>query len=101
MTVLAIDQGTSATKAAVIDDDRVIGLAEAAVTVHSGAGGSVELDPYFVAPKMVWLREHVPASRGSDTTVTTTDVWLLHRLCGSFVTDVATASARLAVRVVR
>jgi glycerol kinase len=50
---------------------------------------------------MVWLREHVPASRGSDTTVTTTDVWLLHRLCGSFVTDVATASARLAVRVVR
>jgi len=176
MTVLAIDQGTSATKAAVIDGDRVIGLAEVAVAVHSGTDGSVELDPeelwasvlaagsvalaqaghpavdavglanqgetvlawnrrtgaalgramvwqdrrsadvcerlathgprlaaitgleldpYFVAPKMVWLGEHVPASRSSDATVTTTDVWLLHRLCGAFATDVATAGRSL------
>ncbi len=174
MTVLAIDQGTSATKAAVIDGDRVIGLAEAAVSVHSGTDGSVELDPeelwasvmaagsaalaeagnptidavglanqgetvlawdrhtgaaqgramvwqdrrsadvcerlahhgprlaavtgleldpYFVAPKMVWLREH--AAGTAATTITTTDTWLLHRLCGAFATDVATAGRSL------
>lgn len=51
----------------------------------------LELDPYFVAPKMVWLRERVPAG----LTITTTDTWLLHRLCGAFVTDVATAGRTL------
>ena len=51
----------------------------------------LELDPYFVAPKMVWLRERVPA----DLAITTTDTWLLHRLCGAFVTDVATAGRTL------
>ena len=51
----------------------------------------LELDPYFVAPKMVWLRDRVPAG----LTITTTDTWLLHRLCGAFVTDVATAGRTL------
>ena len=51
----------------------------------------LELDPYFVAPKVVWLREQI----GDGPTITTTDVWLLHRLCGAFVTDVATAGRSL------
>jgi glycerol kinase len=51
----------------------------------------LELDPYFVAPKVVWLREHVT----TDGVVTTTDTWLLHRLCRTFVTDAATASRSL------
>lgn len=51
----------------------------------------LELDPYFVAPKMVWLRDRAPA----HLTITTTDTWLLHRLCGAFVTDVATAGRSL------
>ena len=51
----------------------------------------LELDPYFVAPKIAWLRAKV----GTSPTITTTDVWLLNRLCGSFVTDVATASRTL------
>ena len=46
------------------------------------------LDPYFAAPKMTWLRRHVTA----DGVVTTSDAWLLHRLTGSYVTDVTTAS---------
>lgn len=173
MAVLAIDQGTSATKALVIDDDgNVLGLAEAPVDVHAAPDGAVELDPeqmwasvvgaaehalaqaghpslaaiglanqgetvlawdratgrpqgaamvwqdrrssevcdrvaahgprlaqitgleldpYFVAPKMAWLRERVDSS----LTITTTDTWLLHRLCGAFVTDVATAGRSL------
>ena len=34
---------------------------------------------------VAWMRERVP----SHLTITTTDTWLLHRLCGAFVTDVA------------
>jgi glycerol kinase len=49
------------------------------------------LDPYFSAPKMRWLREHQTA----DGVVTTTDTWLVHQLCGAFVTDASTASRTL------
>ena len=49
------------------------------------------LDPYFSAPKMAWLRRHVTTAG----VVTTTDTWLIHRLCGAFVTDVSTASRAL------
>jgi glycerol kinase len=49
------------------------------------------LDPYFSAPKLRWLRDHVTP----DGVVTTTDTWLVHRLCGAFVTDVSTASRSL------
>ena len=173
MTVLAIDQGTSATKALVVDDDgNVLSLAEASIQVRATSDGAVELDPeelwasvvaagteamtaagnprlssiglanqgetvlawdrstgapdgpaivwqdrraeavcdrlrehgeflaqhtgleldpYFVAPKIVWLREQV----GGATNITTTDAWMLHRLCGAFATDVATAGRSL------
>ncbi|MEQ1702598.1 MAG: FGGY family carbohydrate kinase, partial [Ilumatobacteraceae bacterium] len=157
MAVLAIDQGTSATKAVVVDGGgRVLGLAEAQVAVHATTDGGVELDPellwasvlaagnqalhaagnppleaiglanqgetilawdratgtptgpaivwqdrrsdavcrelashgarlahltgleldpYFVAPKIAWLRPQVDPSLA----ITTTDTWLLHR----------------------
>ena len=173
MAVLAIDQGTSATKAVVVDDDgTVLGLAEVPVTVQTTSDGGVEvdpdalwasvllagrqaiadsgspaltaiglgnqgetivawdratgrshgpaivwqdrrssvvcdqlaehgtrlaqltgleLDPYFVAPKLVWLRGRVEM----DLVITTSDTWLLHRLCGAFATDVATAGRTL------
>ena len=173
MTVLAIDQGTSATKAVVIDDSgAIVALAEVALEVIATADGGVEidprrmwesvveasrnalrasgnprldaiglanqgetvmawdrangepvgpaivwqdrrsasvcdalagsgdrlsyltglqLDPYFVAPKMRWLRDLVDGS----LSITTTDTWLLHQLCGAFVTDVATAGRSL------
>ena len=175
MTVLAIDQGTSATKALVVaDDGQVLSLAEASIQVRASADGAVELDPeelwasvvgagtealaaagnprltsiglanqgetvlawdrstgvpagpaivwqdrraelicdrlrdhaeflalhtgleldpYFVAPKIVWLREQL----GGSPTITTTDAWMLHRLCGAFATDVATAGRSLLV----
>ncbi len=48
------------------------------------------LDPYFVAPKMVWLRERVKTG-----VITTTDTWIIARLTGKFVTDVSTASRTL------
>ena len=183
MRILAIDQGTSATKALVVDEDgRVEALAEVPVSVRHGADGAVEvdpeglwtsvlaagtsavvaagggtidavglanqgetvlawdrasgaprsagivwqdrraaavcerlqragaaerltaitgleLDPYFVAPKVVWLQEQlegIGTHGDGDLAVTTTDTWLLHRLCGEgFVTDAATASRSL------
>lgn len=49
------------------------------------------LDPYFSAPKMAWIRAHLTR----DGVVTTTDTWLVHRLCGAFVTDASTASRSL------
>lgn len=172
MGVLAIDQGTSATKAIVLDDDGIV-RAEVEVPIHpvAGPGGAMEqdpiemwdsvvaagrqaigiagvaieavglgnqgesvlawdprtgeprspvvvwqdrrsaplcaaladhaeelialsgleLDPYFVAPKLAWLQTEHPGPWRR----TTTDAWLLRRLCGAAVTDAATASRSL------
>ena len=49
------------------------------------------LDPYFSAPKMAWLRQEVT----TEGVVTTSDAWLVHQLCGEFVTDATTASRSL------
>ncbi len=64
-------------------------LADRAEQLRSLTG--LPLDPYFAAPKMTWLREHV--TRGGICT--TTDTWLLHRFTGAYVTDAATASRTL------
>jgi glycerol kinase len=176
MTVLAIDQGTSGTKAIVVDpDDGVVGLAEVDVHPRYLDGGGVEvdpdellrsvldagraavaqagrsvdvvalanqgetvlawdratgrpltpaivwqdrrservceelrshadalaertglvLDPYFSAPKMTWLRRNLETAG----VVSTSDAWLLHQLCGEFVTDATTASRSMLVEL--
>ena len=170
--VLAVDQGTSGTKAAVVDEaGTIVGIAEVALRPRYGADGAVEqdpellfasiieagcaaiaaagvpvhavalanqgetvlawdrdtgrpltpavvwqdrrsasicdelashadqiravtgltLDPYFSAPKMAWVRRHLTTAG----VVTTTDTWIVHRLCGAFVTDTTTASRSL------
>ncbi len=91
-TVLAWDRGTGRPLSAAISwqDRRAAGvcarLADRADTLARITG--LPLDPYFAAPKMAWLREHVTTTG----VVTTTDAWLVHRLTGAFVTDAATAS---------
>lgn len=94
-TVLAWDPttGRPLSPAIVWQDRRAEGLTKA---LSGAADWVVErtglvLDPYFSAPKMAWLRRHVTA----EGVVTTTDSWLIHRLCGEFVTDVSTASRSL------
>jgi glycerol kinase len=58
--VLAIDQGTSATKALVVSDEgRVLGEGSAPVEPHAGAGGAVEQDPEEL------LRSIVDAGKGA------------------------------------
>lgn len=54
------------------------------------------LDPYFSASKLAWLCQHVPAvARAQERgrlRLGTTDAFFLDRLCGTFATDIATAS---------
>jgi glycerol kinase len=94
-TVLAWDRGTGSplTPALVWQDRRAATVCDRLRSHGSrlAALTGLELDPYFVAPKIAWLREHVTG----DGVATTTDTWLLHRLCGAFVTDAATASRSL------
>jgi glycerol kinase len=91
-TVLAWDRATGAplTPAIVWQDRRSAAvcqrLADRAAELSAISG--LPLDPYFAAPKMTWLREHLTAGG----VVTTTDTWLLARLGGEYVTDAATAS---------
>jgi glycerol kinase len=94
-TVLAWDRATGRPLSqAIVWQDR---RSEAVCDVRRHAGERVAeltglvLDPYFSAPKMRWLRDHVTP----DGVVTTTDAWLVHRLCGAFVTDASTASRSL------
>ncbi|MDT5148589.1 MAG: glycerol kinase [Mycobacterium sp.] len=91
-TVLAWDRSTGRplTPAIVWQDRRAesicAALAASADDVAERTG--LMLDPYFSAPKMAWIR----ANLTGDGVVTTTDTWLIHRLCGAFVTDLSTAS---------
>ncbi len=94
-TVLAWDRATGRPLSpAVVWQDR---RSETVCAQRSASAGRVAaltglvLDPYFSAPKMRWLREQVT----TDGVVTTSDTWLVHRLCGAFVTDAATASRSL------
>ena len=96
-TVLAWDRATGRPLGpAVVWQDR---RAQALCARLSGAAGRVAaltglvLDPYFSAPKMRWLRENVT----TGGVVTTSDTWLVHQLCGAFVTDASTASRSLLV----
>jgi glycerol kinase len=93
-TVLAWERasGRPLTPALVWQDRRATDLCE-----RLAAGGwdqrlaaitGLELDPYFAAPKITWLREQVT----TEGVATTSDTWLLHRLCGAYATDAATAS---------
>lgn len=94
-TVLAWDRATGRplTPAIVWQDRRAeslcADLADHAAEVARRTG--LVLDPYFSAPKMAWLRQNLTR----DGVVTTTDTWLVHRLCGAFVTDASTASRSL------
>jgi glycerol kinase len=94
-TVLAWDRATGRPLSpAVVWQDR---RAEALCARRAGSAGRVAaltglvLDPYFSAPKMRWLRENVT----TGGVVTTSDAWLVHQLCGAFVTDASTASRSL------
>ena len=93
-SILAWDKSNGAALSQVIiwQDSRSASLCDER-RAHSDlilAKSGLALDPYFVAPKMVWLRDRVPTG-----VITTTDTWIIARLTGKFVTDVSTASRTL------
>lgn len=94
-TVLAWDRRSGAPLSPALSwQDRRAAAVCTRLAVHAGdlrALTGLPLDPYFAAPKIMWLREHMTR----DGVCTTTDTWLLHRLTGAFVTDAATASRTL------
>ena len=96
-TVLAWDRrtGRPLSPAIVWQDRRAEGLVAdlAAEADWVAERTGLVLDPYFSAPKMAWLRRNVT----TEGVVTTTDAWLVHHLCGEFVTDVSTASRSLLI----
>lgn len=94
-TVLAWDRSTGRPLSpAIVWQDR---RAESICSALSSSARDVArrtglvLDPYFSAPKMAWIRANLTRAG----VVTTTDTWLIHRLCGAFVTDTSTASRSL------
>jgi glycerol kinase len=91
-TVLAWDRksGRPLSPALVWQDRRAVEITAALRHRRAELEGvtGLRLDPYFAAPKMAWLRRHMTTAG----VVTTSDVWLLHRLCGAFASDAATAS---------
>ena len=94
-TVLAWDPVTGAPLSpAIVWQDRrsesIVAELAGARDLFAARTGLV-LDPYFSAPKMAWLRRHVTR----EGVVTTSDSWLIHQLCGEFVTDASTASRSL------
>jgi glycerol kinase len=100
-TVLAWDPDTGRplSRAIVWQDRRAAGICAELSDYRDtfAARTGLVLDPYFSAPKMTWLRRHVTR----DGVVTTTDAWLIHQLCGEFVTDASTASRSLVLDVER
>lgn len=98
-TVLAWDRrtGTPMSAAIVWQDSRSQGICDAVADQHALVAqlSGLVVDPYFSAPKMRWLRDHVT----HDGVVTTSDTWLVHHLTGEFVTDVTTASRSLVLDV--
>ena len=96
-TILAWDRASGAPRSTgIVWQDRRAGLVCDRIRASGKAEWlaeltGLELDPYFVAPKIAWLREQV----GDDAVIGTSDTWLLQRLTGAFVTDAATASRSL------
>lgn len=94
-TVLAWDPetGEPVSEAIVWQDRRAETVCES-VSVHRNEiheRTGLELDSYFSAPKMRWLRTRV----GPGSVITTSDTWLVHALTGEFVTDRSTAGRSL------
>lgn len=94
-TVLAWDPATGIPHSAAIvwQDRRAESVCDALVSERSLVceRTGLELDSYFSAPKMRWVRDQV----GPGGVITTSDTWLVHALTGEFVTDRATAGRSL------
>jgi len=101
-TIVAWDRDSGKALAPVIvwQDKRSLDIVNRLTRALSGRRiverSHMPLDPYFSAPKFRWLLEHVPAVQAAERrgtlVLSTSDVWLRHRLGGQVATDPSTAS---------
>lgn len=94
-TVLAWHPGTGEALGPAISwqDRRAVTVTDSlpqGTRAHLTALTGLPTDPYFAAPKMAFLARTMDLP--DDATITTLDAFLTHRLCGAFVSDLATAS---------
>jgi len=60
-------------------------VGEAAITAVNGG----RIDPYYLAPKWLWLRDHEPDTYRKTYAVLQANGYLIHRLCGALCMDVS------------
>jgi xylulokinase len=58
--------------------------AERIATINGGC-----VDPYFLAPKLLWVQQHAPALYARCHQVLQANGYIVHRLCGAFCMDSA------------
>jgi glycerol kinase len=94
------DSGEPICNAIVWQDNRTRAHLERLEAEGAGAltleRAGLPLDPYFSASKLGWILDHVPEAKALAKTgrlrLATSDAFFLDRLCGSYATDVTTAS---------
>lgn len=95
-SILAWDRksGKPLSKVIVWQDSRSLDICQSKSNQRAFVLGrtGLPIDPYFVAPKIAWLRERVTEK---NAVITTTDTWFIYKLTGEFKTDPATASRTL------
>ena len=103
--ILALDQGTTSSRAIVWQDRRTAGKCdelkagghEPLFTARTG----LVLDAYFAGTKIAWILDHVPGARqraeSGDLAFGTIDSWLVWKLSGggAHLTDASNASRTL------
>ena len=100
--ILAIDQGTTSTRAIAFEVSpsgsfSAVAVSQIELAQHFPQSGWI-LDPYFSASKYAWLLDAVPGARQraarGEVKLGTIDAWLIWKLTGgqSHVTDAANAS---------
>ncbi len=94
------DSGRPVCNAIVWQDNRtrsmIDGLKADGAEALTRARAGLPLDPYFAASKLRWMLDNIPeakalAARGR-LRLGTSDAFFLDRLCGTFATDITTAS---------
>lgn len=60
-------------------------VGEAAITATNGG----RIDPYYLAPKWLWLRDHEPEVYRETRAVLQANGYLIHKLCGAVCMDVS------------
>jgi xylulokinase len=91
-SLVAVDRAGEVLCPAAIWMDRRAEDQCASLRVHVGEGriaaiNGGRVDPYFLAPKLLWLRDQAPAVYARTHQVLQANSYIVHKLCGVFCMD--------------